>query len=238
MFNDVRGKKLGLCSAFCILHSAFIIPLLLLNSGCEQGGAIAGVIAQAIPRHVDAAYKGMANQTVVVMVWMDRAMKNDYPDVQLDIAASLQGKLIKEAATNKPELLKGTEFPVLTSTVIRNQEDHPEWENQPITETAAQFDCTRVIYLEIKDFATHAGAPELFRGTLKGDLKVIEITKDGNKYKGKVAFTDTDIAVDFPKDSPNDGLPIGTEYSITSGTVDAFTTEVAKRFYPHDEDRN
>jgi hypothetical protein len=213
---------------------------LLLNTGCDTIGGVGGLIAQAIPVQINAAYKGLANQTVIVMVWMDRGMKNDYPDVQLDIAASLQGKLIKIAHDQAPAELKGTEFPVLASTVIRYQDDHPEIDIQPITQTAASFDGTRLIYVEIKDFATHAGAVELFRGRLKGDIKVIEITPspDGKTAKAKIAYSENDIAVDYPKDSPNDGLPVGTETTITQGTIDAFTTSVAKRFYSHLEDRD
>jgi hypothetical protein len=220
-------RRLGLYSAFCILTSAFCVS-------CDTIGAVGGLVARNIPRHIDAAYKGMPNQTVIVMVWMDRGLKADYPDLQQDIASSLQNKLITIASNDKPDTLKGTVFPVMASTVIRNQENHPEWDNESITDTAAQFDGSRLIYLEIKDFSTHSGAPELFLGSLKGDLKVVEM-KDG---KAKVAYTENDIAVSYPKDTPKDGLPIGTDYSVTQGTVDQFTTDVSKRFYPHDEDRD
>jgi hypothetical protein len=233
MSNNVARKRIGFRSALCTLHFA-LMPALLLNSGCDTIGGVGGLIAQAIPKNVDAAYKGLAHQTVIVMVWMDRGMRNDYPDVQLDIARNLQNKLIKEATEEKPDLLKGVDFPVRADVVARNQDDHPEWDNQSITTTAGLFDGTRLIYVEVKDFATHAGAPELFRGKLRGDLKVLEM-KDG---KAKIAYSENDIAVDYPKDSPNDGLPIGTESTITQGTIDAFTTEVAKRFYPHLEDRD
>ena len=161
-------------------------------------------------------------------------MRGDHPDLQLDLAGSLQDKLITVARDEKPDLLKGTTFPVAPTTVVQYQEDHPEINFEPITTTAAKFDGTRLIYLEIKEFDTHAGAPELFRGTMKGDLKVVEM-KDG---KAKVAFHEEDIEVLYPKDSPKDGLPIGTDSTITVGVVDSFTTDVAKRFYPHDEDRD
>jgi hypothetical protein len=219
--------------ALCSLRFALPASLLAL-AGCDQLGGIGGVIAHSIPKHVDAAYKGMANQTVIVMVWMDRGMRADHPDLQLDIAAGLQGKLIDVAKTQKPDLLKGTEFPVMAQTVVRYQEDHPEIEFEPITTTASKFNGTRLIYVEIRDFATHAGAPELFRGSMKGDLKVVEM-KDG---VAKIAFHEEGIEVLYPKDTPNDGLPIGTEADTTQHTVDDFTTEVAKRFYPHDEDRD
>ena len=64
---------------------------------------------------------------------MDRAMRADHPDLQLDVAAGLQGKLIDIAKNEKPDLLKGTEFPVMATTVIQYQEDHPEINFEPIT---------------------------------------------------------------------------------------------------------
>ena len=96
-----------------------------------------------------------------------------------------------------------------------------------------------MIYLEIKEFSTHSGAPELFHGTMKGDLKVIEMTKENGKpATAKIAYREEDIAVVDNKQDPNDGVPIGTEGTVTEKTIDVFTTEVAKRFYPHDEDRD
>ncbi len=192
-----------------------------------------------MPRHIDAAYKGLANQTVIVMVWMDNSMKTDFPDLRLDIAASLQSKLIQIARDNKPDLLKGTEFPVLANTVVQYQDDHTEVDFEPITDTALKFNGTRLIYLEIKEFSTHSGAPELFHGVLKGDLKVIEMSRPGDvSPKARVAFHEEDISVVDNKEDPKDGVPIGTESTVTQKTVDVFTTEVAKRFYPHDEDRD
>jgi hypothetical protein len=239
MYQSVKSNVL-LRSVFCILTSAFLLPL----ASCDQIGGIGGVLAQAVPRHVDAAYKGLANQTVIVMVWMDRGMRADHPDLQMDIAAGLQGKLIDIARTDKPDLLKGTEFPVMASTVIHYQEDHPEIEFEPITTTAAKLDGTRLIFLEIKEFSTHAGAPELFHGALKGDLKVVEMTVTGKDKAGKdivnakVAYHEEDIQVVDNKQDPKDGTPIGTESTVTQKTIAAFTTDVAKRFYPHDEDRD
>jgi hypothetical protein len=221
-----------------LLRSAFILlpcALALSVSGCDQIGALGGLVARNIPRHVDAAYKGLAGKSVIVMVEMDRSMRMDYPDLQLDLAGSLQSKLIAIARDQKPDLMKGTTFPVSPKAVVLEQENHPEWATtEDITTTAAKFNGDRLIYVYVDEFATHAGAEELFRGTLKGGIKVIEM-KDG---KAKLAFHEEDISVLYPKDSPNDGLPIGTESKIAEGTIEAFTDEVAKRFYPHDEDRD
>jgi hypothetical protein len=174
------------------------------------------------------------------MVWMDRAMRADHPDLTLDIAAGLQSKLINIQQTEKPDLLKGTIFPVLAQTVVAYQADHPEIEFEPITTTAAKFDATRVIYLEIKQFSTHSGAPELFHGTMTADLKVLEVIppQAGQPATAKIAYHEEDISVVDNKQDPKDGVPIGTEATVTQKTIDVFTTEIANRFYPHDVDRD
>jgi hypothetical protein len=206
---------------------AAVISCLPLSSGCDTIGAIGGVVAQAVPHYTDAAYKGLPGQTVVVMVWVDRGIKLDNPDLQISVAAGLQGKLIDIQATEHPDALKGTVFPVRAATVIRYQDDHPEIENEPLTATAAKFDATRLIYVEVTSFETRSEAVELFRGSMRGNVKVLEM-KDGT---AKQVFAENDIEVVFPKDSTKEGTTIGTDYKFSQGTVDAFTDQVARRFY-------
>src|SRR5437764_6342318 len=63
------------------------VALLLGGTGCNVIGAAAQVLAR--PGDTDAAYKGLANQTVAVMVWVDRGPALDYPMLQSDIAKSM-----------------------------------------------------------------------------------------------------------------------------------------------------
>jgi hypothetical protein len=209
-----------------LIRCTLLVAALALSS-CDTIGAGMGVIAQAVPHYTDAAYKGLPGQVTVVMVWVDRGIKMDNPDLQISVAAGLQDKLINIEATENPEALKGTTFPVRAATVIRYQDDHPEIENEPLTTTAAKFDATRLIYVEVTDFQTRSEAVELYRGSMKGNVKVVEM-KNGT---AKQVFAENDISVIYPKDSPTEGLPVGTDYKISQGTVDAFTDAVAKRFY-------
>jgi hypothetical protein len=211
------------------LTAVLCLPVL---NGCDTIGAIGGVVAYALPHYTDAAYKGLAGQTVVVMIWVDPKIKMDNPDLQISVAAGLQDKLIDVAKTEKPKALQGTTFPIRAGTVVRYQEDHPEIENELLTTTAAKFDASRLIYVEITEFDTRSQAVELYRGSMKGNLRVLEM-KDGT---AKQAYAESDIEIQYPKDSPKEGLPVGTDYKIGQGTIDAFTNEVAKRFYRHEDD--
>ena len=216
-----------------------LLLALLPLAGCQYPAAALGIIAQAIPKHVDAAYKGLAGQPVVVMVWADQGARLDNPLLQEDVAAALQDKLIKVQAEDKPDALKGTTFPVSTAVVAQSQQDHPEWENETATDVAAQLKQTRLIYVEVTDFATRSDASqELYRGSMSAHLSVVETKDNGpGKVATKVAYDGGTISVSYPKDTPKDGLPIGRDSTIGQGTVDKFAEDVSKRFYLHDEDR-
>ena len=214
--------------------------VLLPMAGCDQIGAGMGIIAQAIPKSVDAAYKGLAGQQVIVMVWADRSVRLDNPLLQEEVAAAVQDKLIKIQHDENPDALKGTTFPVATSDVVRYQEDHPELEYQASTDVAAKFNASRLLYIEVTDYATRSDASlELYRGTLAAHVSVVEMTETApDNVVAKVAYDGGAISVAYPpKDANKDGLPGGTDSVIGQKTVETFTDELVKRFYKHDEDR-
>ncbi len=220
-----------------------LVPALLLLptlGGCAQIGAGMGIIAQAIPRDVEAAYKGLAGQQVVIMVWADPQVRLDRPDLQENVAAAVQDKLISVQLAEKPDDLKGTTFPVATSAMVRYQEDHPEIEYQPATDVAAKFNGSRLIYVQVTDFATRSDASlELYKGTLSAHLSVVEMRQTGPDHVAtKMVYDGGTISITYPKKSINtDGEPGGTDDAIGQKTVQTFAEDVAKRFYKHEEER-
>ena len=221
------------------LRSVMAGLTLLGLAGCAQFGAAGSVLAHAIPKEVDAAYKGLAKQQVVVMVWADRGVRLDHPELPGEVAAALQDKLINVQLNDKPDDLAGMTFPFSTAMVEKNQDNHPEWENLTAEEVATKLNGTRLVYVEVTDFATRGAASlELFRGSMSAHLRVVEMTDDGHgPVKAKVAYDGGDISVVFPKDSPKDGLPNRAEGKIAQGTIDAFAERAAQRFYQHEEER-
>lgn len=210
-----------------------LASLLLLLNGCNIFGPAGALVARAVPKHIAAQYKGLAGQTVAVMVWAERGVRIDYSYLQLDIASGVQRKLLDAQAVDKPDELKGTTFPIHPDTVVRYQQDHPEIDQLPITDTAGKFNVSRLIYIEVNDFSTRSPtSSQLFRGSIAGNLKVIEISPDG---KTKEGYTENDIRCDFPKTGPKDGTPNGTDYKFYQGTLDAFTTELVHRLYRYED---
>jgi hypothetical protein len=192
--------------------------------------------ARATPKYEAAAYKGLSKQSVAVMVWPDRGVQMDHPYVQGDVAAGIQKKLIDVQGSDKPAELQDAKFPFRTDAILAYQEEHPETQTQPLTEMAAKLNVSRLIYVEVTDFSTRSPiSEELYLGTMVGNVKVVEIDDKGS---AKTVYEKNEIKVAFPKDSPKEGMPSGTDAKIYQGTLDMFTTQVAQLMYTHEVDED
>src|SRR5947209_18686246 len=126
-------------------------------SGCNL---IAAAAQLAPPPATAAAYTNLKGQTVGVLVWVGREARIDYPVLQADIARSLTSKLTeltqpKDKHTKPRPELEGIQY-LNPMTIVRFQEDHPELEGMAPKDVATRLGVTRVIYIEVKDFRTHA----------------------------------------------------------------------------------
>lgn len=209
--------------------------LALALSALAGGCAVLGVLAHAAPPPtIGAKYKGLSKQTVGVMVWTDRGMAIDWPNLQLNLSQSIQTRLQNTARKNDhPKELEGAQM-VAAESVVRFQHDHPETETEAITDVAPRMNLTRLIYLEVEKFETRpAESVELYRGTLTANLKVLEVTEG----RAKVAYEESNISVSYPPKSPEEGTPGLGDATIYEKTIDAFTTQVVNRFIPHEEEQ-
>lgn len=215
--------------------ACWVIALSLLAGG-SGGCQLLGIIADRTPDPtVGPKYKGLANQKAAVMVWADRATSIDWPRLQLDVTRGIQSR-IQDVAQKKdpPAELKGTTF-VAPESVVKYQHDHPEIDTEPVTDIAPGLDITRLIYVEVTEFATRPEESlELFRGTMKGNVKVVDVPANG---KAKIVFAEDGIKAVYPEDSPEEGIPGGGDLQMYERTLDAFSTEVANRFLTHTEPR-
>lgn len=210
-----------------------LLSILCIVSGCQ----IIGVGAQALPpATIVPQYKGLAGETVGVMVWADRGMRIEWEFIQLDLANSIHAKLQQTATNKKAKVreLEGTKFPVIPASIIRFQQDHPEIDGQPITEVAPRLGVSRLIYVEIEEFATRPdGSVELFRGDANVTLRVVEVAPDGT---AKLAYEENDVRATFPPKSPKEGRPSIGDRRIYVGLIDALGDAIAKKFIPHPEE--
>ncbi|HZZ43870.1 MAG TPA: hypothetical protein VFE58_13115 [Tepidisphaeraceae bacterium] len=214
---------------------ALLFPLPALT-GCNIIGAGAVLADKIVPSKTDAQYKGLAGQSVGVMVWCDRGIRIDYPAIQIDCATSIQNKLSTAQKADVKEL-KDTKFPVPAPSIARYQFDNPQSQSRPITEVAPHLanktGLTRLIYVEIDGFSTRpAPGVELFRGSMTGSVHVIDI-KDG---KARAVYDESDVHAAFPKKSPEEGSPNLDDQKVYMGTMNEFTTQIARRFVSYEDD--
>ncbi len=196
--------------------------------GLSAGGCtILGFFAAAVPRSVDAEYKGLAGEKVAVMVWADRGLRIDFEHLQLDTANAIQSNLL--AKTNESSL-KNTTFPWEPRSVVRFQKEHPEFEGMSVTEYAHRISgITRLIFVEVGYFSTRSGtAVQLMRGEMMVNVKVLEV-KPG---KSTVIYEKQNLQVSFPERSPEGVLDV-PEAVIYNGTIKAMARSIAELFYPH-----
>jgi hypothetical protein len=205
--------------------------LALLLVPCLSGCAAIGVIAAKVlpPASIPPKYKGLNDQSVAVLVWVDRGIKIDWPQIQLDAAAGIQNKL-QQAQKDRASEVSGTKFPASAATVVRFQEEHPEWAADSIEEVAPRLNVSRVIYVEINNFQTRSEASvELFRGTLTATVRVLEVSHG----KARVVHTEEDVRAIFPEKGPEEGTPGLGDFEVYRRTIDGFTTGVANLFVTH-----
>lgn len=203
------------------------LALLLCLAIAPMGCSAVGLIASAIPKKVDAKYKGLAKQKIAVMVWASLGTRIDFPMLQKDTTTMIQSDLI---AKNDEDELKETQFPWEPRSVVLFQKEHPELETQSAKEYASRISgITRLVYVEITDFSTRGStAPQLLKGTMTGNVKVVEVENG----KSKMGFELNGISIFFPPKSPEGTMDV-PEDVIYRETIKSFAQSVAELFYTH-----
>jgi len=207
--------------------------LFLLLAGFCAGCAGAGYVASAFPtgQTVDPAYKGLPNQTCGVMVWADEGVLDDYKSIQIDTAKGLQAKL-DMAARAKVKEVENLRW-ISADRILQYQQNHADTAFEAAEDVAPHLGVSRLIYVEIDDFATHpSDSPDLYRGSVTASVKVIEVANG----RGRVAFAERGITASYPDKCPEEGLPNLADDAVYRGTVEKLTSALGERFVPHEED--
>ncbi len=209
----------------CSAAAGLLAGSICLPMGCTWAGYGADIIP---PADIAAAYPGLKDQHVEIMVWADRGVSGDHPSIEPDLARGLQDKL-QQAQDAKADEVQNVRW-VNADEVLRFQENHPEIQFDPVEKVAPRLPGTRLIYVEVASFSLHPNdVPDLSRGTADLMLKVVEV----NGKVPKVAYQEQDISVVYPPNSPPEGVPDLQDAQVYHKTIDAMTTELAKRFITH-----
>src|SRR5437867_11282410 len=115
--------------------------LVFLLAGCAALGVAAYKLKPA--ETIKPKYTNLVNQSVGVMIWVERGIRIDWPSLQIDLANGIDHKL-KEQTTDakgkpKAKTLAGVTYPVQPGSIARYQMDHPEVEAMPVAEVAPKL---------------------------------------------------------------------------------------------------
>jgi hypothetical protein len=221
------------------LGAAALLVTLLLT--CVSGCNVIGAFAQAMPDPpIAAAYSGLKDQTVGVMVWVDHGASIDYPMLQSEVAKGLTTKL---SELTMPADKKTKPIPELMGIryrdpleIIKFQENHPELEGMPPKDLAVRLGVTRVIYIEITDFALHSPeSPDVLKGLVAANVQVLEVTPGPHKV-ATIAYSDPNMDSNYPKEQSGVPYEDATPDKVYKKTVDVFTTDLVLKFFKHPSD--
>jgi hypothetical protein len=215
---------------------AWTVSLLLASGACALCGCeLVGVAANAASgdEQVAASYTGLKGQHVGIMVWVDSAAAIDHPQLQGEVARGLQDKL-QQAANAGDANVKNIVW-TKADQILQFQEDHPELQTDSAQEIAPRLGVTRLIYVEVESFSLHPNQTvDLTRGSVTADVKVLEVAGD----KANPSYQENDINVTYPPHAPPEGITGLSDDEVYGKSVDAFTTELAKRFITHPAEQN
>jgi hypothetical protein len=227
---------------YFVMYKTIFKTLLLLGSiavlstaGCQIIGAIA---AKAPKPDIEAAYKGLANKSVGVMVWTHQSLQIDWPSIQLDLAASVE-KNLRDAQEAKIKDLDGVTFPYPAASFVKFRKEHPEVEAQPVTTIATRLGVQRLIYIEVNDFTTRAqGSAALFLGQISVNMKVVEVepgqhSTSRTASEGIIGYEESNITAQFPEKATREGTLNGNDRTMYVGAVRAVAAEIAQRLIQH-----
>lgn len=230
-----------------------VVSALLLAAVCA-GCNVLGVAASAMPPPtVDAAYKGLANESVAVVVWAPQEIDLDFPALSQQVGMRLQSNLesARDAGGKRAKIrLEGATFPYPASSFVAYFKEDPTLAMMPTADFAPLTGARRVIYVEISEFTTHGGAASgLVRGAAEINLAVYEVENpvtlsagqspadSASASRGVEVYRDAAIQIAYPPDGPEEGSTQLDARQAYAGLIVEIADTIAKRFVPHQEEQ-
>jgi hypothetical protein len=197
-------------------------------SGCILGQAIGGMAASVQrtgTKTVAPKYAGLNGKSFAVVVYADRIIQADFPEVVGDLTVTIARRLAEQ------ETLVGASGFVPGERILQYQYSNPRWVVMPWRELGEQLGVDRLIILELQEFRLNdPGNQYTWAGVASGAVRVIEL--DGPSPETPV-FQET-VTVRFP-DEEGYGpmqMPASTiQLALSKRLVD----RASWLFYEHEE---
>lgn len=220
-----RGPSWTLRAAAAIAASLAVAATL---GGCVLGQLVGGMAASAQrtgTKTVSAKYSGLADKDFAVVVYADRIIQADFPEVVGNLTVTIARRLAEQ------ETLVAASGFVPGERVLQYQYSNPRWVVMPWRELGEQLGVDRLIIVELQEFRLNEpGNQYTWAGAASAAVRVIEL--DGPSPETPT-FQET-ITVSFPDE---DGygpmqMPASTiQLALSKRLVD----RASWLFYEHEE---
>jgi hypothetical protein len=219
--NPIRLRR-----AVAVLAAGALVAVSMGSAGCIAGAV--GALGQQIERgkklDVPAAYDGLENRSVAVIVNADYATLVEHPSVVGQITANVAVRIARS--------VKGASV-LPPGQVLDWQYRTPQWRALAYGEIAKELGVDRLVYIDLYEYRLNpVGNSYIWDGVSGGNMGVVE--SDG-LAPDEFAFT-TNVIVRFP-DQEGVGRESARGEDIERGLLTLFVQHASWVFYRHIEDK-
>lgn len=194
------------------------LALLVGASGCKWMAAPFMMWGDPPKKAVPAEYPYLESKKAAIAIWADADTLFEYPNVRLELSEHVKAALESN--------IHGATF-VPNRTVIEYQARDLDWDRIDPATLGAKFKADRLILIELTEYtAREHDSPHLFRGRIAANVRVYDCAEPDSKPTYR-----TTLRTLHPADNP---APWGSSPdAVRRAAMEAFSTELAQRFYDH-----
>ena len=203
-----------------VLITLLTLPL----AGCEGLGFIAGIFKNDAIRYksVDAAYEGLSDRRVAVLVAADDYALFRFPQSTVRISHAVSQQLADHLTglrLSKPDELDAF------------QKRNPYWTTRRYSTLMQELGVDRLVLIDVNEYRTNEpGNEAIWQGVIDAYVSVYEA--DAADPDNRVF--EQQVRTAYP-DASRFGEVKGSEQSVEQGMLDLFSRDVAWLFYDHKE---
>lgn len=213
---------------FQVFAAAGAAAALVAASGCAIGQLVGGMAAsyeRTGSRTVAAKYKGLAGKNFAVVVYADRVIQADFPEVVGDLTVTISRRLAA------PENGVGAAGYIPGERILQYQYNNPRWVVMPWRELAEELGVDRLVVVELNEFRLNdPGNQYTWAGVASGTVRVIEA--DGPSPD--MPTMQEAVLVRFPDEDGYGPMQIPAS-SVRIALSKRFVDRASWLFYDHDE---
>ena len=201
------------------------LPMLLAAvtlSGCKETAFFLYALwPGARDREVKAEFAGLAGKSVVIVVYCDRRVQYEYPNVCLTVSSAVGGQLAKN--------VEGLTL-IDPRRVVKYQDGNIYWDEMDKTALGKAFGANFVLFISLVEYSTREpGSLNLYRGRINAQVSLYDGALGERDAR---VWRDRSIQTVYPKHTAT-GVLRDSDRGIRGKTEAIFANTLAKRFYDH-----